>query len=68
MGMVNSFQGFGGNPGYSNFFTPQIATPKPAFDPTLPSGDCLQRVTNANQTQTILGTMGKWVANPAATA
>lgn len=25
-------------------------------------------ISNANQTQTILGTMGKWVANPAATA
>ena len=47
MGMVNSFQGFGGGPGFSNFFTSQIATPKPAFDPTLPSGDCLQRVNNA---------------------
>lgn len=26
------------------------------------------QISNANQTQTILGTMGKWVANPAATA
>ena len=25
------------------------------------------QISNANQTQTILNTMGKWVANPAAT-
>lgn len=26
------------------------------------------QISNANQTQTLLNTMGKWVANPAATA
>ena len=46
--MVNQFQGFGGVP-YNNYglgtYNQNIAfTPKPAFDPSLPSGDCLQKV------------------------
>lgn len=48
MAYVNQFQGFGGNPGYFNGVTPgAFGTAKPIFDPTLPNGDCLPRVTNA---------------------
>ena len=47
MPMVNQFQGYGGNPGYGNWPSltqPFTAAPKPSFDPTRPSGDCLKRV------------------------
>lgn len=50
--MVNQFQGFGGMP-YNNYglgtYNQNIQlAPKPAFDPSLPSGDCLQKVNDQN--------------------
>ena len=45
--MVNQFTGYGGLPQYNNFGTYNsnlMTTPKPVYDPALPSGDCLPRV------------------------
>lgn len=47
--MVNQLTGFGGinpynNYGFGTYGQNLTATPKPAYDPTLPNGDCLLRV------------------------